>query len=187
MDIIILLIITITTLGFGYISSKPIDTSRGFDISISQKSYQAKIDKYLREKWNKEEIPQFSARPVKNTELPKEKKTTEVRRSICWTIKPLLDYKTKKTYKFHGYLRFKDSGVYVHRWVMEKHLERRLRPEEVVHHIDGNKLNNDINNLMLFSSQKEHDNYHRECKRRYGTWYAYLPDYNEGVRYIRYN
>lgn len=43
-----------------------------------------------------------------------------------------------------------------HRLVMEKHLGRRLNADEVVHHVDGNKANNDISNLVLFKSQKEH-------------------------------
>jgi len=43
-----------------------------------------------------------------------------------------------------------------HRVVMEKHIGRYLSPSEVVHHIDKNKTNNDIKNLMLFSSESEH-------------------------------
>ncbi len=48
----------------------------------------------------------------------------------------------------------------VHRIVMEEHLGRKLRKEEVVHHIDGNKSNNDINNLMLFPTKSVHTKYH---------------------------
>lgn len=43
-----------------------------------------------------------------------------------------------------------------HRLVMEKHIGRYLNPGEVVHHIDGNPSNNDIENLELFASQSEH-------------------------------
>jgi hypothetical protein len=43
-----------------------------------------------------------------------------------------------------------------HRYVMEQHLGRYLDPQEVVHHKDGNKLNNAIENLQLFKSQGEH-------------------------------
>jgi len=46
--------------------------------------------------------------------------------------------------------------VLEHRVVMETKLGRFLTAEEVVHHIDYNKQNNDINNLMLFKSQKAH-------------------------------
>ena len=46
--------------------------------------------------------------------------------------------------------------VYVHRLVMEKHLGRYLDPKETVHHIDGNRANNDISNLMLYGSRGEH-------------------------------
>jgi len=43
-----------------------------------------------------------------------------------------------------------------HRLVMEKHIGRYLRKEESVHHIDGDKSNNIIENLQLFATDKEH-------------------------------
>lgn len=50
--------------------------------------------------------------------------------------------------------------VYEHRLVMESSVGRYLTKEEVVHHIDFNKQNNNINNLMLFKNDKEHRQYH---------------------------
>lgn len=45
--------------------------------------------------------------------------------------------------------------VFEHRLIMEKKLGRYLTIDEVVHHLDGNKMNNDINNLIMMS-QSEH-------------------------------
>jgi len=42
-----------------------------------------------------------------------------------------------------------------HRLVMEKKLDRYLTKDEVVHHLDGDKKNNNINNLVVMS-QPEH-------------------------------
>ena len=71
-----------------------------------------------------------------------------------------------KVYKENGYLvRYeqgynKKGNVKVHRQVMEEYLGRRLKPSEVVHHKDGNKLNNDISNLEVMS-RGDHSKLHR--------------------------
>jgi hypothetical protein len=40
-----------------------------------------------------------------------------------------------------------------HRYNMEQHIERELLPEETVHHINGDRFDNRIENLELFSSR----------------------------------
>ena len=55
----------------------------------------------------------------------------------------------------------KTFGVHTHRRVAEKMLGRKLRPGEVVHHIDRNKRNNSPENLMVFKSQAEHAAWHK--------------------------
>lgn len=46
---------------------------------------------------------------------------------------------------------YKDNKGYImqHRLIMEQSIGRYLEPYEEVHHIDYNKQNNNINNLML--------------------------------------
>jgi len=58
-----------------------------------------------------------------------------------------------KTYK-------KWFGKHLHRVVAEQILGRQLNRHEVVHHRDGNKLNNDPSNLEI-TTQPDHINAHR--------------------------
>lgn len=52
-----------------------------------------------------------------------------------------------------------------HRVVMEKFLERKLKKGEIVHHVDGNKHNNDIKNLKVMT-QAEHAGLHIKKMKR---------------------
>lgn len=50
----------------------------------------------------------------------------------------------------------KQLGKHAHRRIAEAMLGRPLKKGEVVHHIDGNKLNNTPANLEVLPSQSEH-------------------------------
>lgn len=62
----------------------------------------------------------------------------------------------------------KRNGRHEHRVVAEEKLGRALRPGEVVHHIDGNHLNNDPGNLDVLT-QGEHMRRHRLHERRWAA------------------
>lgn len=76
-----------------------------------------------------------------------------------------------KTYYENGYVVLHKKGynkkgnAKQHRLVMEEHLGRRLSPDEVVHHINGIKTDNRIENLTVMSRQ-EHTKLHREMEKR---------------------
>ena len=57
------------------------------------------------------------------------------------------------------FIRVGNEKVLEHVYVYEKYLGRKLLKDEVIHHIDGNKQNNTIENLILLT-QKEHANIH---------------------------
>ena len=66
--------------------------------------------------------------------------------------------------KYHRLSKGKDDNgkrVFIdeHRYVMQQFLGRKLKKNEVVHHIDGNKSNNNIENLQLMTKE-EHSRYH---------------------------
>lgn len=76
-------------------------------------------------------------------------------------------HKCKGNFFRHGadkqYLE--SNGRVVHRIIMEQHLGRKLKKIERVHHIDGNKRNNHISNLMLFKNESEHQKHHQKLIR----------------------
>lgn len=87
-----------------------------------------------------------------------------------------------------GYLRYCDE--YVHRLVMEEYLKRELGSDEYVHHMDFDKLNNDINNLFLFPSNNLHMFYHGYIEDNdYISPDEYLVYYEENLKntYDNYN
>lgn len=54
--------------------------------------------------------------------------------------------------------------VQEHRLIMEEKIGRYLNPGETVHHLDGNKLNNTPDNLILFPTTNAHSAYHRKLE-----------------------
>ena len=71
--------------------------------------------------------------------------------------------------KDNGYIVFRERGSRLntsfHRVIMANHIGRELTKKEVVHHIDGNKANNEISNLMLFPNNGDHIRYHNKLKK----------------------
>lgn len=64
----------------------------------------------------------------------------------------------------HGYrqcTRAKNHWKYEQVIVMEQHIGRKLLKNEVVHHINGDKLDNRLENLQLLT-RCEHINLHRD-------------------------
>lgn len=73
----------------------------------------------------------------------------------------------------HGHPHATAIGyVLEHRLVMEKKLGRYLLPSEIVHHIDGDKLNNHPDNLCLITREKHKMGYGNGFKEGYDRGFA---------------
>jgi len=77
------------------------------------------------------------------------------------------------------------SSGYKHRKIAEKILKRKLKKNEVVHHIDHNPSNNSINNLAVMS-KKSHKLLHRGKLDLYDSSIILLSDYSDSRPNIKY-
>ena len=69
-------------------------------------------------------------------------------------------------YKCYWRIRINGKQICRHRFVMEEALGRLLAKDEVVHHKNGDKLDNAIENLVLLASQSD---YMQEHRRTYSS------------------
>lgn len=96
--------------------------------------------------------------------------------------------KGKGSITAHGYLRKQVKGKqrYVHQLVMEEHLGRRLRQDENVHHINGDRLDNRIENLELWStSQPCGQRIPDKVKHALELLKRYAPEELDGRNYLQ--
>jgi len=101
----------------------------------------------------------------------------------------------KGMYKQNGYVLAKSpyhpsankrGYVYLHRLIMENYLGRYLESNELVHHIDGNRENNNVLNLKLTTPSEHHIKEHYERRNPNGQFVANEPIFSE-IKYRLYD
>jgi len=112
---------------------------------------------FIRKGWGK-----FCCRSCKAKWFSKNHESTKATIKKCCERKK--NFKKTRTVprKNNEYLRFQKDGIryYVHRYIMENHIGRKLKSTEHVHHINENPKDNRIENLMLTTSE-EHQRIHK--------------------------
>jgi len=92
-----------------------------------------------------------------------EKRNKKYKGEVGKIIKPKNGYFEVYVRKTHPY-RPEQDWVRQHIIVIENDIGRKLLENEVVHHIDGDKLNNNINNLDICTIS-EHNNCHAKAEQ----------------------
>ena len=75
-------------------------------------------------------------------------------------------WKGGKTRSRKGYVVLRNDGdvIFEHRAVMEEHIGRKLTEDEVVHHINGDKTDNRLENLQMMT-RGEHSTMHNKRRK----------------------
>ena len=60
---------------------------------------------------------------------------------------------------YNGYFTMNINKTAIHRKIMEEHIGKKLAKEECVHHLNGNKTDNRIENLVIMTNA-EHSRHH---------------------------
>lgn len=127
--------------------------------------YGTRIRVETNKRWHERQYCDNSCRSQALRELPSEENYFFKNKIEPWNKGKRNTIKIRQT---SGYVRVfapDRSWKYEHRLVVEKDLGRVLRSDEVIHHMDGDKANNSLDNLLL-TNQADHRKYHADGKVR---------------------
>lgn len=87
----------------------------------------------------------------------------------------------KRSLSNSGYYRITVKGIrtFEHRFIMENYIGRKLTSKEIIHHINGIKTDNRIDNLMVIS-QSEHVKKYDAGRKRIINWNEYFVPEQKG-------
>ena|SRR3990167_7800839 len=108
--------------------------------------------------WNKGKIGVYSKETLQKIRFARGKQIGE--KHPRWNGGIRMNNGYRVIYSPNHPFKSKSKIVSEHRLIMEKHLGRFLNPQEVVHHKNGIKTDNRIENLILFDNNSEHMLYH---------------------------
>lgn len=149
----------------------------GKEVSIKESERKVRERNGRKIKYCSYECSGKAMRKGKEKQCPICHKSFYTTRGICCSVECKNKYsKISGVHKKNGY--WYENGYKVlylegnksikeHIKVMEEHIGRKLHYNEIVHHIDGNKLNNKLSNLRLMT-RGEHSKLHREMELQEG-------------------
>ncbi len=71
---------------------------------------------------------------------------------------------------YECYIDFDGKQVFIHRFIMEQKLGRKLKTGELAHHIDGDKRNNNPDNLESMTNSKHSKHHWKDIYSQRRSW-----------------
>ncbi len=123
------------------------------------KEHRRKISEYEKGKKVPKEVREKISRATSGNKHTQWQGGEIYRQNYYYLHNSLLDYRKKNK----GYTKRA-------RIIMERKIGRNLKKGEIVHHINGNKTNDKIENLYLFHNKGSHTQYESNLRQNYYVW-----------------
>ena len=87
------------------------------------------------------------------------KEKTSKKISKAWGKKIKIGTIRQDIYGYKWIKITKNKWLQEHRYIVEKFIGKKLKSKEVIHHIDYNRANNQLDNLYIFPTARVHSGY----------------------------
>ncbi len=143
-------------------TNKTLTLTPDHEVCVSDDGYGkfVRVDKLKKGDLVMVKIPRTKGLSMRVMQTPPEQLTKIAKQGLLFKINKKLNRGYVVVYGLPNHLRGQKEGVREHILVMEEYLGRYLKSDEEIHHINGQKWDNRLKNLLLCKNHAEHCKHH---------------------------